>query len=865
MFKLTLSNFKCFANKTIEIPASMRSTVDNEIVSQVILLNGESGAGKTTTFEALSFLFHDSKDFAPITVNNGGKKTEVQTFVELYFPNGLCIRRQKKPNLLKITYNSIEGNHLLLDAAAEEYLHRTFGSENYWRTGAYLRQGESCGFLTMSASEKMNFLREITPSDNFEKIMRNIDNSSIRLLHEKIAQQNIFTSNNMLYNRLSTENGTKLIGATLWSPEHYENLCREHNLQVCDLVTFENAISSYYANLLNNLQKEVNSLQAEYDKSLYVLNEKKKFTEKLASYKLIPDDDFSALNSQLLQIKSIILKKKVSIQRAILLEKESDLLKKLDFWIPTQETRDTHELQYTLETLQKYENVLKIISENTAKEQLELVKKCIYSFSYANYNKAKDEFEKQEQAKTKEYNELKKKYTVLSECVTNDASDVNLENEIISYSQKILLLSSSKKLHCPKCTTSLYFHDNCLSVGENSETLEQCRARVALLTELKSVKGQLALPEFLNYIPIANVMLSTIPTTYYSKYEYEKAKSELLKYDTNSYLIAPNVVANLSLDDYKKIEIQLSSILQSYESIPKDMTLEFIQKEKENIEKLKLRKQYEFEYEAVKKELTKFASVEEDNTQIETLEKQERDIEETIRKEKQIKTEIEFYTNQLSSLQELNSEKIKSDLDAKRITYNEVYNKYQVLISNLAQQKLMKYMNEIFATMQSAQSKFYEIEKEEQSLQKIKSIVTTAEYIVLDQVLAKINDSVADILNSLFTTSILVELKSLRQLKSSDRIKPEINLEILYNGIEYSNLNKLSGGEQARISLALLIAFSKIGKIPFILIDEALSCLHSTAKENAIEAIRKHLGTKTCIIINHDSREGGVVDSVINI
>ena len=351
----------------------------------------------------------------------------------------------------------------------------------------------------------------------------------------------------------------------------------------------------------------------------------------------------------------------------------------------------------------------------------------------------------------------------------------------------------------------------------------------------------------------------------YSKYEYEKAKSELLKYDTNSYLIAPNVVANLSLDDYKKIEIQLSSILQSYESIPKDMTLEFIQKEKENIEKLKLRKQYEFEYEAVKKELTKFASVEEDNTQIETLEKQERDIEETIRKEKQIKTEIEFYTNQLSSLQELNSEKIKSDLDAKRITYNEVYNKYQVLISNLAQQKLMKYMNEIFATMQSAQSKFYEIEKEEQSLQKIKSIVTTAEYIVLDQVLAKINDSVADILNSLFTTSILVELKSLRQLKSSDRIKPEINLEILYNGIEYSNLNKLSGGEQARISLALLIAFSKIGKIPFILIDEALSCLHSTAKENAIEAIRKHLGTKTCIIINHDSREGGVVDSVINI
>lgn len=834
MFKLTLSNFRCFSNKIVEIP-----------ISQVILLNGPSGIGKTTIFEAISFVLYDSNNYAPIMNNN--KKNEITTSVKLSFPNNLTIFRQKKPNLLKITG---ENNFLLLDIAAEEYILKTYGSENYWRTGAYLEQGKTCSFLTLSTNEKMQFLREITPSNNYEKIMKNIENSTSRLINEKISYQNIYTSNKMLYSRIYNENYSKINGISLWTIAKYEEICKEYNLAPMEFKSFAIHISNYYTILLQDLQKKCNSIKVEYEKALYVQQQRKNYTEKLAILVPMTENNFATCISSLSAVKDKILKKKASIERALLLEKEKDLLKKIE------SCGITHDPKYSLLELQRFEGILKIISKKDAEERYELVKKCLYYYLYMNIKKIKDEYSDQCQKRKNYYLYYKKKYINYREY------EINLENEIISYSQKILLLNNSKKLQCPQCNVSVYLHNNCLVAGQNSETLDECKKKLSILQELQKIKKILQSEDFSSFDLISDIN-NELQEPIYSRYEYETAKREYEKLNLQEFNEEPKIVPQMKFEECKIIESQINNILEQYKSIPSEINLEYIANEKENIEKNISKKEYNLEYEKLKSQLLKYPSIEEDNIEIESLQRTEKELENQIINEKRLRNEIELYTNNLNSLPELNSEKINMELQENEKKYNDTFAKYSKLNEEISQQQILQYLNETFNTMTAAQNKYAEIEKEEQCLQKIKSLIVTAEYVLLDTVLTKINSSVAEILELLFDKPILVELKSLRQLKTSERIKPEINIEILYNGNEFNGLNKLSGGEQARISLALLIAFSKIGKIPFILIDESLSCLDSTAKENAIQVIRRHLGNKTCIAINHDSRVGGIYDHEI--
>ncbi|MEJ5185445.1 MAG: hypothetical protein WHT81_10000, partial [Rectinemataceae bacterium] len=139
------------------------------------------------------------------------------------------------------------------------------------------------------------------------------------------------------------------------------------------------------------------------------------------------------------------------------------------------------------------------------------------------------------------------------------------------------------------------------------------------------------------------------------------------------------------------------------------------------------------------------------------------------------------------------------------------------------------------------------------SFQKIRATLIAAEYIILDSVLEEINQTVSEILDILFTEPISVTIRSLKQLKTDARIKPQINCQIVCDGAECTKISDLSGGEGTRVSLALAIAFSRFSNIPFLLLDESLSTLDVVTKESAIKMIRKYLPNKLIITINHDT------------
>ena len=141
---------------------------------------------------------------------------------------------------------------------------------------------------------------------------------------------------------------------------------------------------------------------------------------------------------------------------------------------------------------------------------------------------------------------------------------------------------------------------------------------------------------------------------------------------------------------------------------------------------------------------------------------------------------------------------------------------------------------------------------------KIKTDLVATEHVLMDHVLDSLNVMVESIINDLFPRGNLsVVIRSLTQNKTGNaNLRPEIGVDIEHNGHAISSIKKLSGGEQSRVSLALTLAFSTLGRFPFCILDESLSGLDEEAKENTISVIRAYAKDKLIISVLHETIEG---------
>jgi DNA repair exonuclease SbcCD ATPase subunit len=129
------------------------------------------------------------------------------------------------------------------------------------------------------------------------------------------------------------------------------------------------------------------------------------------------------------------------------------------------------------------------------------------------------------------------------------------------------------------------------------------------------------------------------------------------------------------------------------------------------------------------------------------------------------------------------------------------------------------------------------------------------------KVVNTVNDAVSRVCGPIFKDSIHIELRLFKDQKSG--MKPGVNFLVSYKGGTLNDLERLSGGEKDRASLALSLAFNSRSSFPLLLLDECFASLNDELKEATVESLRAQLNT-TMLVIMHDGVQG-IYDHDINL
>jgi DNA repair exonuclease SbcCD ATPase subunit len=169
--------------------------------------------------------------------------------------------------------------------------------------------------------------------------------------------------------------------------------------------------------------------------------------------------------------------------------------------------------------------------------------------------------------------------------------------------------------------------------------------------------------------------------------------------------------------------------------------------------------------------------------------------------------------------------------------------------------------------LESLHGKVTELTSKQTVLNSLKNLVVEVTNSTLQNLVDSINNTTNSILEELFDNAIVVELKLYREMKTKQKVKPQVNISIYYNGNTYDSISSLSGGESDRISLAMTLALAIIHTSPVVFLDECLGSLDADLREECLETIKKFLieqGNKTIVNIEHGG-VCGMYDNTIDV
>lgn len=800
--KIFLHNFRCWKDASFEFGKN-----------GLVLLNGPSGIGKSSILNAIYFCLYG---LGTKIVTNGEKHCSVSIKIENE-EEEVEVKRTKGPNRLVVVIYKSKFNEEYEDDDAQEYIYSIFGKK--FNTTSYITQKMVHSFISMSPSEKLKFLEEISINHEEVDSLKKRVKDSIKNVKESVTSvkskcellnsdpkikpdavvfplgkfSEIKVKNNETriknlkkkYNTLLLEReDTKL---AVRDEEEKERLKNRITLEIDSCISERDSLPKVDYDGDENLL-ELKNLLLSIRNNKKLVSEKEKYNESKKEYDTILQNYLNSTEEK----------------KSILQSKLSDIEK---------DDRDKQKIEKTIKTIEKNINLI---------EKIESLQKNIIDKNYSSL--IKEEELKNEELKTEE-------------------DDINSRINILT---------------CPCCKNSLVYTNGELSQSSLlSVNREESNKR---LSEIKSLKS---------------TILKKI-TDFRREEEYQKnIKNRIIEYKSS--------IQNDSLDtlDLKILQTNLITLKKQYdECIKNTMKIQEINKDLQSLQKIpshisslktnllqkeslikELEKkctddidtdytEYELEEEISKQTVYKQKFIEREKRYKQLVEK----IKKLENEHSQIKYSDTDYKNKLVNVEEKISECLKNR-DVEDDVYKKItdYKKYieQLDVYNSWYNKLQEYKKEEEDSIRSLS--LYE---------KLYKKISEAESLSLLQTIDRINYYSNFYLEKFFTDNpISIQLLSYKETKKD--IKPLINIEVYYKDM-IVGVDTLSGGEYDRVSLSIVLALNTIFGGPILMLDESISSLDADLTSEIIEVLKENLSDKLTIIVSHQI-SSGMFDRVIDL
>lgn len=830
------------------------------------LLSGSSGQGKTTIFQALTWcLFGNIRNVNP---KNNLKGRVSVTIIE---NENFKIYRQKAPGLLVVTVDRKEYQ----DDAAQAIINDRYVMPDLWPVVAYINQGDNNALLSKSASERMDILNTLAFNgddpgiiiDKLDVAYSEIEKNMIiqqGLLKEKIGMFNEHNKEYKLNITVTREAKTSEIEsekAKLREMEkekrkldetflQYQVVCRSNALLLEECTRLQYTLDKVplpIEPLQEIIRKTVGELRQEEENIRFdpLYRELEQLEAKMTGMDCLSTiDDLVSIESRLQQAHNLQYLRDQSISIA----KRYNIL---------YDTTSIHNEITVLNSVLAIQEDLRLKKE-IAKLQLSLSSIAVSHMDEVQLKNRLQQIQAEMIALQRD-EQIKKDLFILQTQINTLPGDIPSLNQIEVEEKHLYTLQQAKdSLLCPHCSGSVRLQDKILvkcdhySKEGNDVAINNCRDSI---TRMKVLYNKKALLERVTQL-----------RSYLSN-----SKGNVSEY----YQEGTKITQQLSLlQERKNIESQIAR-LQSLMKNPavdgSPLDAIKIQLMQEKIHHLSTITIYP-EQKDIIAHLQSTLTIHRDLHRIQEIKKLLPGIRVALpdaNKVKQLQLLIKSTTQQLEQMQREHAEyhnsiKRMQELKQKIVTNSSDPTPHiKIMTESIEKSKRNiadgeQYIN-LYTEYIILQVKYEEVmalEKRLANIGRLRALAKDVECFKLEQIVNDLNNHVNDICSSLFPAPINVKIELYKTAKSTGRSKPNINLIIDYKGMQYDNINQLSGGEKDRISLALTLAMNKISGCSILLLDEVMSTFDGPLKDIAVKAIRHHTVGKTVMLICHSTVTG---------
>jgi DNA repair exonuclease SbcCD ATPase subunit len=794
--KLTLTNFRCFKSRTFIIPDT-----------GLILLNAESGGGKTSILKAIYFSLYGKEQRV---ISHGEKKMKV----ELEYDN-ILICRSKGPTKLILTCE--EGT--FQDDIAQNIINNKFGT-NFTITN-YIVQKQIDSFFSMSSTDKTKFLYSISLNQyNIEELKSKL---KIKIKNRKDKLNEISSKFTLIKELLGRE---KIIS----KPEFPLKILTTE----LDAISEESRQRSKNTDKIKKTKTDIYTLQEHHklystlkSKQTILYTQNAEYISQLDSIGIIDETSSEHIEQQLTNINNFIEKNKIieilkkhneefNTQKNDLLSDYSDKISNIPI--------DTTDYKHLIQTTEK--NILYLEKKNKLYAKIKTV--------------------------TKNTNLLEGLQHELNTLIEekSEFDTTQLEQELLE-SLKNLDKTEGKHFKCPECNTGLCLILDKLLLDKNIDSHKDDAKKIKknILTlkdsieENKKILNEIT-QDITNITQLINLFNDHIKNDEHVKdddfyKEKEKLQASLIqqtinKNDLEKYKSEKNSIINNThrvLKTKQTLITDLQYKLKSYTDTQiyhgdlhsiRDDLLSTKNKILDNKKKLALKNQIQNKLDSNNKELANIVI----NDTLDTTDTLQEKLTSLIGKE-------EKFT-------------IRDAKISKYLYDKNIYDKHKSLLDDHS-----KYNEEEKIAMRA-------LSKAEELI----DLINNTENEILENVITEINSYLEEWMSFSFQDGTALELFSFKETKIG--IKSAIDIKISRNG-EDLPLDSISGGEFDRIAFCLFLAFHKIstGK-GLLMLDECFSSLHSDLVEDIVEKLKEYLPNQLILMTLHQANTG-IFDSVITI